>query len=316
MASSLSKLRRITLLADYEGRFQILDLSRAAAGVDRTFDLATHLSGQVSAVALDPAAGLPGALLRLDRGVAVVATVDDPTADSPSLRADWSVAKALRIGAAAVMMRVVWSADEAQQAAVTELLAPLGDECAKQELPLLVTVELKESSDPLAAARERAERVVGAAAALSAEELQVDLLALPLPGDLRHVREYAAGAIDGTEREAAGTRAELHKAVGHMDEACRRPWLLATEGPARAALLAIEMAADAGAAGFVAGDWLWRDMLAPWEPEGVEDVVLVGILPRVRRAIAAAETGRPWFAHPAVYGKPLPEPGDDWYRSY
>lgn len=186
---SLGKLRRLALLADHDGHLQVVAAdgiaalrSRLAAQMDVEPEAVGYpalaeakelvgrvLSTQASAVVLDPQTGLAHAVPSMDRGAAVVAALDaDEGPHGLALLAEWSVAKALRCGAAAVKVGLCWTDDGEARERALAALEMVGDECAKHELPLLVQV-----SGPIGdALREAAER-------LSSGDYQIDLLALP-----------------------------------------------------------------------------------------------------------------------------------------
>lgn len=315
--SPLGKLRRLAALADYDGRFQVLSADRTPGELDPVVRAAVldrvvgGLSGQASGVVLDPARDLGAVLLSADRGAGLLATLDQPEARSLALLPGWSVAKAVRCGAAGVVVRLEWSADH-DSAPDRDLLTMVGDECAKHELPLLAEVRLSETEPSVA---DRARLVAAAAAELSAEELQVDLLALPLPGSLLQVAEDAAGTLDGVVRAPVQTRAELAAALDAVDRACRLPWLLRGEGGFAELAAAVELSAEHGASGFVCGGASWHEAVG--EELGALDGWLArhGLL-RWRRLVLATATARPWFEHPRHAATEPPAPSADWYRGY
>ncbi len=316
--STLGKLRRLAALADYDGRFQVLSADRAPGELDAVVRAAVldrvvgGLSGQASGVVLDPSRDLGAVLLSADRGAGLLATLDQPEAGPLTLLPGWSVAKAVRCGAAGVVVRLDWPAED-QRAPVRDLLTMVGDECAKHEVPLLAEVRLPDSGEQPVA--DRARLVAAVAAELSAEELQVDLLVLPLPGRLVQVAEYAAGTLDGVVREPVQTRAELAAALDAVDQACRLPWLLRGEGGFAELAAAVELAAEHGASGFVCGGASWHEAIG--EELGELDGWLARHgLRRWRRLVLATATARPWFEHPRHAATEPPAPNADWHRGY
>ncbi len=280
------KLRRLALLADWDGHLQLLAADQGdtalAAGV------AVGLSGQASGVLVTPAAW-PDVAAGLDRGCAGVLALD----------ADGNLAEgllhALRAGATAVAWRLTWHAVEEQRAAKLNTLAMLSEECAKQGLPLLVILDCPPTSPDRLSAAVRGPQIVEAVTAVTAEERQVDLLAVPFPADLRYVAEFAGGALDGEAREPVGDLAEVSAALEALDAACRAPWLLWAEGEPEVWLTSLRLAIAHGASGFVASHSTWDDAPA----EGLAEGRAGPALHRWRRAIALSSSGRAWHDRPA-----------------
>ncbi|MCZ7599912.1 MAG: hypothetical protein M5U09_22255 [Gammaproteobacteria bacterium] len=142
------------------------------------------------------------------------------------------------------------------------------------------------------AAAVRAEQVLGAVRAVMAEERQIDLLALPLPADLRYVAEFAAGALDGRTREPVAILGDVQAALATLDSICDVPWLLLADGEPEVWLTGLRLAAEHGACGFVAGASTWSDAPA----EDVTGWLAGDGLQRWRRAIALSAGGRSWQA--------------------
>lgn len=216
---SLGKRRRMALLADYDGRLQIL----SATG-DAAVAVATALSTQASAVLLSAADDVAAAVPVIDRGAAFLMLLSEPTDGTVALVPDWSVARAARTGASGVVVRLSWPATAAEQASLVAELAPVGDECAKHELPFVVWVNGVDQAGLGDAARR-----------LSSDELQADLLILPGP----------------SVADAAGWREQL-------DGECTVPWIAAGAGSTEEWLASLAAAAAAGAAGFCCGGASWR----------------------------------------------------------
>jgi tagatose-1,6-bisphosphate aldolase len=255
MTPSVGKRRRLAALADYEGRFQIVD-ARGAGGFAPC--VAGVLSAQASAVLLDPRDAMPAAALELDRGAGLVFTLGDG-----ALIDGWSVAKAARAGACAVHLRLAWQGDTPPG-----LLDMVGDEAAKHELPLLLEPVVPDHG------------WTAALNAMAADDMQVDLLALP----------YAATV-----------------ALHDVGTTCQLPWLTVGSGDdAEAWLTEIRLAALAGAGGFVCGGLTWRAAVGTDSPE--EWLHSEGVY-RLRRAVATSERAVPWSA-------PEAEIDEGWLLGY
>lgn len=327
----LGQLRRLLSLADYDGRLQLvaLDLPPGSAALDpeaveppsyavlaEQLELAARLlSTQASGVVLHPASGLAHAGGSVDRGAGLVVSLN--AADGPGLLADWSVGKAAKCGAAAVKLEVSWLGTEADQQAV-ELATMVGDECAKHELPLLLVVELPEPAAE-AGPPELLERVVAATKALSSDEVQAALLALPLPVPVGRVGAYAHG-LCGVLGEPLCSLAEAAELYESLDAACGVPWLVSVDGNPAELVATVELAARAGASGFLAGPAFWRGALAEYPDRvAVEAALTTEALPTLAQAIAGASRGRPWYDHVQYGGLDqvaVRDAGEDWFRSY
>jgi len=285
------QLRRLALLADWDGHVQLLAADQAA-GEAPAEAVAVGLSGQASGVLLRPEQW-PSIAATVDRGCAAVLVLDEAAnlAEGPL--------QALRAGATAIAFRLSWPASqpEAERTSRLDKLAMLGDECAKQGLPLLVVVDCPPADDdPALAAAVRSEQVLGAVRALAAEDRQIDLLAVPLPADLRYTAEYAAGALDGTVRDAGGSLAEVEADLAALDAACATPWLLLAEGSPEVWLTGLRLAVAHGACGYLASRETWSDAPA----EGLANWLAGEGLHRWRRAIAISSGGQAWMDRPAA----------------
>lgn len=269
---SLGKQRRLTLLADYEGRFQLLTLAPPELPAERRALLAEvtgSLSTQASAVCAEPPE-LPLILPALDRGAALAAALNAP--GELRILDGWSVAAAVRSGASAGWLRVAWAeaAAEPEREEVAAFVARVGDECAKHELPLL----LEWQGSPAEA--------VAAAARLSVEECQVDLLALPAGSEVAALETLAAAA--------------------------QLPWLVVGRGAVDDLLDLLPAAVAAGAVGFACGGATWGD--APLHD--YDEWLVEWGLYHWRRAVSAAGRGPGWRAHPRFAGAE-PVTGEDWF---
>ncbi len=251
---SLGKQRRMALLADYDGRIQLLSATGEAAVA-----VAAALSTQASAVLLSAADDVAGAVAVIDRGAAFLIELAGPADGDVAAVGEWSVARAARAGASGVVVRVGWPLAADEDAAVGAALAQLGDECAKHELPLAIWVDPADAAD-----------VVTAAARWSSDELQADLLILPGPS---------------TAADALGLREQLDAAGG-------LPWIAAGAGAADDWLATLPAAAAAGAAGFCCAGASWRAL--PTEPDERDAWLADLGLHHWRCAVALSGRARPW----------------------
>ncbi|HEV8338565.1 MAG TPA: tagatose 1,6-diphosphate aldolase [bacterium] len=355
-AMSAGKLTNLMRLADAAGRFKMLAidlrdplreaLARAAGrGADQvgyeemaaTKTLITEvLSPHATAILVDPVYGLPRALKAVPADVGLLAAIEEaaPERAGPGgkerrarLVDGWSIAQVKRAGLNAAKLLVHYTPEASAETLAHQqrLVRRVGEECGREDLPFLlelVTYPLAESSaDTPEFARRRPEHTIASAVEFSRDEYRVDILKLEFPGDLKYAREYCAGAFDGRERPAVYTRAEVNEFVRRLDEAAGRPWVILSGGVEIAEFLAnLELAAGAGASGFLCGRAIWKDAIPRYpDRDGMRAFLERDAVDNFRRANAVAESARPWFDHRWVGGWErirMPEGEDSWYRTY
>lgn len=275
--AALGKLRRLAGLADHDGRMQIVSALPGTAHCEPTV-AAAWLSTHASAVVAEPSADLPAVALSLDRGASLVTALSSASGDQPlGLIGGWSISKSVRCGASAAWLALdlPLAGDEAARDKAAATIEMLADECAKHELPF--GLELRSSPEMIGDA---AAELLAGTARWSAEEAQVDLLAVRPP----------PGADDGW--------------LAELGAATSAPWLLAGAPGAYESLLRwLPAAAEAGCCGFYDAGAVWLDDSAELA------------LRRLRRLILESEACRPWLLHPRSAGIAV-DGDDDWPQAY
>jgi tagatose 1,6-diphosphate aldolase len=325
------KLRNLMTLADENGRLKMMaidqrmSLERAletllgrpgryeeAVRIKRAVTRA--LAPHATAVLLDVEFGYPHCLPVLPGNVGLLLAYEragfDPSGPEGRERRSalidgWSVEKARRAGAHAIKLLLFYRPDaspttnEYQQA----LARRVGEECARLELPYLLELlgyPLGESSaDSPEYALRKPEIVRESAREFSRPEYGVDLLKLEFPAELKYCYEFSRQAFDGTEREPVMDRGAVRAHCRSLDEAAAVPWVILSAGVGIAEFLVeVELAAEAGASGFLCGRALWQGALPMVGDEAAMEQYLrqqgrINFL----EANAAAEQSRPWFQH-------------------
>lgn len=271
-------------------------------------DLLRALGDIATAVMLDPEYSIGQALAAraLPGSVGFLAAVEaqgylgDPTARQTSLLDGWSVAKAKRAGAAGIKLLVLYRPDAGDLAdAQDRTIAAVIAECAREDIPLFleplayVTEPGLDVNSPEFAAKRR-DIVIGSVRRLGA--LGPDVLKVQFPVDTRHEPDRQVWA----------------DACAELDAASPVPWALLSGGdPYELFRDQVEVAATAGASGFMVGRALWRDAVtaAPADRQRIVDEVA---RPRfLELAAIAREHGRDWGARHT-----LPDVDEHWYLTY
>jgi tagatose-1,6-bisphosphate aldolase len=277
-------------------------------------ELAGHLSRYASALLLDPVWSLGQAVATgtLPGSVGVIAALDmlRYTPDTPPgwdpatrLRPGWTPEKAAKLGADGVKLVVIYRADRDELAArQRKLVAELVASCRAVQLPLVIEpiwypLAGEDPADP-AVARRRAGAIVASAAEFAV--LGADILKVQFPGSVGSVAERAAAA----------------DAARELDAALSVPWVLLSEGAGYPDFaVQMEIAARAGASGYIAGRAVWGDAVGNIPAAGRS-----GALARAGARLTALNDlvrgyGRPWSERVPVdtVSTVLP-PG--WYESY
>jgi len=325
----LGIVRRLTRLATADGFFCIAaldhpenylalfdpDVTRVPHDtvVASKLELAAELARHASGLLLDPVWSLGQAIATgaLPGRVGVIAPIEQLTytPDDPPgwevatrLRPGWTPEKIARLGVDAVKLFLFYRAELEEAAGQRALVADLVASCHEQQLPLVVEPIWYPVGDEdprdRATARRRAEAVVSAAAEFCA--LGADVLKVQFPGSVRL----------SAERASAGAAAR------ELDAAVDAPWVLLSEGAGfDDFVVQMEIAARAGASGYIAGRAVWGDAVGNLPPERRG--------PAIRRAGTRLETlngilrghGRPWIDQISVERAAAALP-PDWYASF
>ena len=352
---SAGKLRNLACLADTNGRFKMLavdqrgSLQRALArslGKDpqavayeelaQTKATITRvLAPHASALLTDPIFGYPESVRDIPREVALLA-YEATGYDKAGLTGrerrtrlidGWSVDKACRAGANAVKLLLFYHPDASDEtrAYQQDLVRRVGEECVALDRPFLlelVTYPLAETgNDTPEFARHKPDLVQRSAAEFSKPEYQVDILKLEFPGDLKYTHEYCHKVFDDRERAPQYTLEQVAGYCQRLDEAAQLPWVLLSAGVGiREFLLQLELAAEAGASGFLCGRAIWQDAIRHYPDQAAMERFLAeeGAW-NFLRCNAAAERALPWQLHKRFCGHAnmaLAGRSPLWYRDY
>lgn len=262
--------------------------------------LAEGFAGAATAMLVDPGWGYPACADVLDPRRGLLLTLEDhrTTADRRSHTiADWSVDQIRALGGDAVKL-LAWyhpRADAAVRAHQQALVAQVGADCARCELPFVLELLLYPLGGAAAASdaayrddpAKRADEVLESVETFAQPAYGVDLFKLESP--LQPGQVPAPGQ--------AGDEA-CARAFAALHQACRgRPWVMLSAGASAADFgRVVEQAARAGAAGFLAGRALWSDALALWPDRTAAAAALAGQGRARLQALhdTLRRCGRPW----------------------
>jgi tagatose 1,6-diphosphate aldolase len=317
MAMTIGKWRRLQQTAGPAGTFSVLavdhrDPLRRALEKEspqgRTNEVLTALKKDIvrqlapvtSAVLLDPETaagqcvadgsmpGRTGLIVALDTG-----STGDPLNRSTGLVENWSVEKAVRLGASAVKMLLYYHPEAPEAGEREALVQSVAQDCARSDMPFFLE-PLSCASDGSQAPlppEQRREVVVETARRLV--PLGVDVLKAEFPVDV-NVEPKESTWCDACEE---------------LTEASDVPWVLLSAGVSYDVFLRqVRVACEAGASGVMAGRAVWREAVTL--DRLVRHTFLQGVgYERMRRLQSLCEAlGRPFTE---VYE--APKPTYEWY---
>jgi tagatose-1,6-bisphosphate aldolase len=296
----LGLVRRLARLATDDGFFCIAaldhpenylalfdrDVSRVPREtvVASKLELVAELSRHASGVLLDPVYSLGQAIATrtLPGSVGVVAPIELLTyaPETPPgwdvatrLRPQWTPEKMATLGVDAVKLILFYRADLADQAAEQrKLVANLAETCHRWQLPLIV----EPIWYPLSGEDNEGRAAAIVAATAEFTLLGADVLKVQFPGTV-------------------ADRASAAAAARELDAAVTVPWVLLSEGAGFDDFaVQMEIAAGAGASGYIAGRAVWGDAVGNL-PAAARDAAIA----RAGERLAALNDivrrlGRPW----------------------
>lgn len=218
------------------------------------------------------------------------------------LKEGWAPAKLAALGADAAKLVVFHREDQdaAEVARQHEVVAQAAQDCHAVGLPLIVEplwfpVAGEDLADPAVRERRRTS-VIGSARAFHDDGVDIMKVEFPL--------------LDLTDLDAC------HRACADLDAAIDGPWVLLSAGVTFEGFRTqIDVAADHGCSGFMAGRAIWGDAVGRLSPQQRAE----GAALAARRLDELAELlegrGAPaWTPVPAADAAAVI--GPDWYRSY
>jgi tagatose-1,6-bisphosphate aldolase len=323
----LGMIRRLSRLADQDGFFcvaaidhpenylELIDNDNSRVPhetvVASKLELVAELSRHASALLLDPmwSLGQAVATRALPGSVGLVAPIEQ-LAYIPGgwgletrLRPGWTLEKIAKIGADGVKLFLFYRAELDEVASQQrKLVADVAASCQDLQLPLIVEpiwypLDGEDPADP-AVRRHRVDAIVAAAGEFAG--LGADILKVQFPGRI----------------ESPADRASAGAAARDLDAACGAPWVLLSEGAGYDDFaVQMEIAARAGASGYIAGRAVWGDAVGYLpEDKRLEAVARVG--ERVAALNDIVRTyGRPWDERVSTEAAASALPAD-WYESY
>ncbi len=323
-AARLGKLRRLQRISDADGFIRVaaidhpenylalFDADIAGVGFDEVveskLELIAAMAEEASAVLVDPVwsfgqgvlAGVIPARVGIISGLEQLSYTPAGFGTETVVREKWTVPLLARLGADAAKLVVFHRAElvdvsAAQDALVRDLVA----QCDAAELPLVVEplwypLDGEDPADP-AVQRARSAAIVRSAARFAA--LGADVLKVEFPGQL-------------SDEEAAAA------ACAELDAALSVPWVLLSSSATYPQFRRqLEIAAGAGACGFMAGRAIWGDAVGRYDAarraEGARTAA--ARLAELRQVLAAH--GRGW-REPVPVARAVAELPADWHETY
>ncbi|MBI2829720.1 MAG: tagatose 1,6-diphosphate aldolase [Chloroflexi bacterium] len=330
MSISIGKLRGLQQVANESGFLTICAIDHRGAlqralneknpdavtyqdMVNFKLDLCQAVSPFVSAVLLDPVYGaaqaitsgiLPGHIGLLV-GIEKTGYSGDKAARITELQPDWGVEKIKKMGASAVKMLVYFRPDSKETASrQLEIVARVADECLKEDILLLVEPvsypisEIGEKASRFAAMKP--ELVIETARQITA--LPIDVLKAEFPADMEFEKDEK----------------KLLRYCQELDQASRLPWVLLSAGADFETFQKqVELAAKAGASGFLAGRALWQEAVKLYSREARQDFFRTTTVARLKELAGLVTAyGKPWHKKMGSRLGSLDRLSDDWYRRY
>ena len=262
------------------------------------------LAGAATAVLLDPELGaaqcIASGAMPGDRGLVVALERTGYAGESHARESrildGWGVAQVRRMGASAAKLLVYYHPEASTAEKIERLVGAVAEECAREDLPLLLEplVYNPEPGSGALSAGARRKAIVETARRLAGAG--VDVLKAEFPASV------GADADEG----------EWRAACEELSAACAVPWILLSAAVDFDTFMRqTEIACRAGASGVAVGRAVWNE--AP-RLAGADRAAFLSTEARRRMAAATAlcaERARPW---PAIYASPEIDP--QWFSSY
>lgn len=281
--------------------------------VDFKLDLCRVVAGTASAVLLDPEFGAAQAVSQavLPGHTGLLVSLEETgysgesTARLSRLLPGWSVKKAKRMGASAVKLLIYFRPDIKEIAKQQlELVSGVATDCFAEDIPLLVETlsypAASESGHPERFAAGKPELIIETARLVTA--LPIDVLKIEFPADMKYEKDEG----------------RILEYCRQLDKASRVPWVMLSGGAHYDVFKKqVEIAAAAGASGFLAGRALWQegaridsrkeriDFFENTARKRLEE--LTGLVHRF---------GKPWFAKYGSTAGEFEPIAEDWYSAY
>jgi len=325
---SIGKIRGLQQVADVYGTFTVLAMDHRDSfkkmirpdgavsyeeTVARKVEMCSLLAPYAGAVLLDPIYGAAQCLQQgaLPGSKGLLVSIEESGYGGGKenrvtrLLDDWSVKKIKLMGASAVKILVYYRPDlkelARQQLAVVQAVA---EDCRKWDIPFFVEPVSypvgDEVNDPALFARRKPEIVLETARQMTS--LPIDVLKAEFPADMRYEKD----------------KKTLLRWCRELDAASRTPWVLLSAGVDIETFAAqVEIACQAGAAGFLGGRAIWQEVMPMKDGAARKLFYKNTVVPRMQLLSEIVhKNGRPWYKK---YGVPLAELTDtseDWLQKY
>jgi tagatose 1,6-diphosphate aldolase len=327
---SIGKLRGIQQMADSKGILTVCAIDHRGSlrqalneknpdavsyqdMVDFKLDLCRVVASFASAVLLDPVYGAGQAIISgaLPGSTGLLVSVEKTgysggnTARITELLPGWSAKKVKRMGASAVKILIYFRPDlqDISQRQLN-LVSRLADECAEEDIPLLVEsvsyAIAVEKDRPEEFSKRKPELVMEAARMLTA--LPIDILKSEFPADV------------GYEKDESKLRAYCQD----LSRASRLPWVLLSAGADFERFREeVRIACQNGASGFMAGRALWQEATRIHSREERLKFFRNKTVPRLKELTDVADTyGAPWYKKMASKNGGFALVPEGWYQDY
>ena len=350
---SSGKLRGLMKLADASGRFKMMAIDQRGSmvtklaevlGIEKTHvkydDVASLktlitriLAPNSTAVLTDPIYGHPYSLTEIPRDVALLLAyeasgyVSEGVSENERLSNaidNWTIEKAQRAGADAIKLLAYYHPDasEATLQHQQKFVRHVGDECEKHDLPFLlelVSYALEGTTKSVEFAKQKPDLVIRSVEEFTDPSYKVDILKLEFPADLKYTTEYQEHAFYAGE--SAYGLDQVKNICQQLDEASTLPWVILSAGVDIEEFIEnVQLAAAAGASGFLCGRAIWKDAVDFYPDTGAVTQFLENeATTNFHNANAAAEIALPWFEHRYYGGAEnihLAKQSENWHQDY
>ncbi|MGI8417359.1 MAG: tagatose 1,6-diphosphate aldolase [Nakamurella sp.] len=335
LPSGLGKIRRLDRISDAEGFIRVaaidhpenylalFDTDVSLVGfeevVESKLQLIDAMAPHCTALLLDPvysigqailsgaAAGSVGLLSGVEKLSYAPADSTTGWGSELAVRGDWSVETLAALGVDGVKIVVFHRSDSGEVSDEQHVtIQRLAADCAANELPLIVEPIWypgpgEDLADPTIQ-QLRSREIIGSAQSFA--ECGADIMKVEFPGTV-------LGSVEDPDAAAAA-----RDACGELDSVLDLPWVLLSASVGFDAFAAqLQIAAAAGASGFMAGRALWGDGVGRLPAEQRRRGAQVAADRLDRLAAIVGEYGRPARQRPSV-AESIALLDADWHHRY
>jgi tagatose 1,6-diphosphate aldolase len=327
---SIGKVRGIQQLADSKGILTVCAIDHRGSlrhalneknpdavsyqdMVDFKLDLCRVVAPFASAILLDPVYGAGQAIISraLPGSTGLLVSIEktgysgESTARITELLPSWSAKKVKRMGASAVKILIYFRPDlkDITQRQLN-LVSRLAEECAEEDIPLLVESvsypTAGERDKPEEFSKRKPELVIEAARMLTA--LPIDILKSEFPADVDYEKD----------------KSKFRTYCQDLSRASRLPWVLLSAGADFERFRKeVQIACQNGASGFMAGRALWQEAARIHSREEKLNFFRDKTVPRLKELADMADTyGSPWYSKMDSKNERFAQVAEGWYKSY